>query len=141
MKKVLIVDDSSYMRMMVRKVVEKGGLCISFEAASAGKALEVFKNEKPDIVTLDLNMSEFRMDGMNLLSDMIKMNPEVHVVVVTAIGYEDVKERCIALGAKGYLIKPFNAKELLNVLPLNDDEFSIDEIVSESIEKKDTEEV
>jgi len=116
MKKVLIVDNSSYMRILVKKIVEKGGVYITYEASNKEEAIEIFKNEKPDIVTLDLNMSEFNRDGINVLTEMMNINPEAYVIVVSAVGYEDVKDKCIKLGAKSYLKKPFNTKELLQVL-------------------------
>lgn len=116
MKKILIVDDSSYMRMFVRKIIEKDGLCITFEASTKEEAVEIFKNEEPDIVTVDLNMSEFRMDGVSVLTEVIKIKPETSVIVISAVGYEHVKDECLALGAKGYIKKPFDAKELLKVL-------------------------
>lgn len=116
MKKILIVDDSSYMRMFVRKIIEKDGLCITFEASTKEEAVEIFKNEKPDIVTVDLNMSEFRMDGVSVLTEVMEIKPETSVIVISAVGYEHVKDECLALGAKGYIRKPFDAKELLKVL-------------------------
>ncbi|MDR3597378.1 response regulator [Clostridium sp.] len=115
MKKVLIVDDSSYMRMFLRKIIEKDGLCITLEASTKEEAIEMFKNEKPDVVTVDLNMSEFRMDGVSVLNEIMEINPEAAVIIISAVGYEHVKDECMALGAKGYLKKPFDAKELLNI--------------------------
>lgn len=116
MKKVLIVDDSSYMRMFVRKIIEKDGLCITFEASTKEEAIEIFKNEKPNVVTVDLNMSEFRMDGVAVLAEIMEINPEAVVIIISAVGYEHVKDECMALGAKGYLRKPFDAKDLLHAL-------------------------
>ena len=116
MKKVLIVDDSSYMRMFVKKIIEKGGLYIMYEASTKDEAIEVFKNEKPDIVTLDLNMSEFNRDGINVLTEIMNINPEAFVIIISAVGYEDVKDKCIALGAKSYIRKPFDTKTLLEAL-------------------------
>ena len=116
MKKVLIIDDSSYMRMFIKKIIEKGGLYIMYEASTKDDAIELFKNEKPDIVTLDLNMSEFNRDGINVLTEMMNINPEAAVIIISAVGYEDVKDKCIALGAKSYIRKPFDTKTLLEAL-------------------------
>ena len=116
MKKVLIIDDSSYMRMFIKKIIEKGGLYIMYEASTKDEAIEVFKNEKPDIVTLDLNMSEFNRDGINVLTEIMNINPEAFVIIISAVGYEDVKDKCIELGAKSYIKKPFDTKTLLQVL-------------------------
>ncbi|AKA68884.1 MULTISPECIES: response regulator [Clostridium] len=116
MKKVLIVDNSSYMRMFVKKIIEKGGFLNTFEASGREEAIEIFKAEKPDIVLLDLNMSEFRMDGMHVLSDIIKIDPEAVVIIMSAVGHEEVKDECIEAGAKGYIKKPFTTESLLKAL-------------------------
>lgn len=122
MRKVLIVDDSSYMRMLVKKIVEKGGLYIIYEASTKDEAIEIFKNEKPDIVTLDLNMSAFNRDGINALTEMMDINPKAFVIVVSAIGYEAVRDQCMKLGAKTYIKKPFDTKTLLKALEEYDEE-------------------
>ncbi|WMJ82223.1 response regulator [Clostridium sp. MB40-C1] len=116
MKKVLIVDNSSYMRMFVKKIIEKGDFHNIFEASSEEDAIEIFKIEKPDIVILDLNMSEFRMDGVRVLTDIMKINPETVVIIISAVGHENVKDECIALGAKSYIRKPFDTEILLKTL-------------------------
>lgn len=116
MKKVLIVDNSSYMRMFVRKIIEKGGSYTMFEASNKEDAVDMFKSEKPNIVILDLNMSEFRMDGIEVLTEIMKIDPEAVVIIISAVGYEDVKEQCIALGAKSYIRKPFDTQILLQTL-------------------------
>ena len=116
MKKVLIVDDSSYMRMFVKKIIEKEGFYTTFEASSKDDAIEVFKIENPDIVILDLNMSEFTMDGINVLTNIMQINPETVVIIVSAVGHEEVKDECMALGAKSYIRKPIDAETLLKTL-------------------------
>lgn len=116
MKKILIVDDSSYMRMFIKKVIEKDGSYIMLEASSKDDAIEMFKNENPNIVVLDLNMSRVRKDGIEVLMEIMTINPEVVAIIISAVGYEDVKNECLALGAKTYLRKPFDTKELLKTL-------------------------
>lgn len=116
MKKVLIIDNSSYMRMFVRKIIEKGSSCIVTEAEDKYDGLEKFEAEKPDVVILDLNMSEYTMDGIDVLKDIMRISPQTKVIIMSAVGHQEVKDECIELGAKGYIRKPINAKELLKVL-------------------------
>jgi two-component system chemotaxis response regulator CheY len=116
MKKVLIVDNSSYMRMFVKKIIEKGGTYTIFEASGKEDAMDIFKSENPDIVLLDLNMSEFTMDGIEVLTDIMKIKPETIIIIMSAVGHEDVKEQCISLGAKLYIKKPIDAQILLKTL-------------------------
>lgn len=116
MKKVLIVDNSSYMRMFAKKILEKEGSYSISEASGKTDALDVFQKELHDIVILDLNMSEFTMDGLDVLADIMKIKPETAVFIVSAVGHEAVKEKCLSLGAKGYIKKPFDATSLLKAL-------------------------
>jgi len=116
MKKVLIVDNSSYMRLFVKKIIEKGGPYEVSEAEGKYDALERFEIEKPDIVILDLNMSEFTMDGIDVLKEMKTKNPNANVIIMSAVGHQEVKDECLDLGAKAYIRKPINAKELLSAL-------------------------
>ncbi|MDF2878211.1 MAG: response regulator receiver protein [Clostridia bacterium] len=116
MKKVLIVDNSSYMRMFVKKIIEKEEGYTIFEAASKDAAMALFKSEKPNIVILDLNMAENTMEGMEVLKDVIKINPEAVVIIISAVGDENVKNECIALGAKCYIKKPIDTDALLKAL-------------------------
>jgi two-component system chemotaxis response regulator CheY len=116
MKKVLIVDDSSYMRKFVKKIIQKGGFYIIFEASTKEEAIEVYKTAKPDIMILDLNMSEVRNDGIYVLTEIMNINPRAIVIIISAVGYEDVRDECLALGAKSYIKKPFDTEILLNTL-------------------------
>jgi two-component system chemotaxis response regulator CheY len=116
MKKVLIVDNSSYMIMFVKKVIEKGGDYSIIEASDKDKAIEMFKSESPNIVILDLNMSEATMEGIDVLTDIIKINPEAFVIIISAVRLGDVKDKCIELGAKCYINKPIDTDILLKTL-------------------------
>lgn len=116
MKKVLIVDDSSYMRMFIKKIIKKNGSYIMFDASSKDDAVEMFKNTKPDIVILDLNMSEERMDGIHVMTNIRELDDQVVIIVISAVGYEEVKDKCIELGAKSYIKKPIDTEALLQAL-------------------------
>ncbi|MDS0526739.1 response regulator [Clostridium sp. SHJSY1] len=116
MRKVLIVDNSSYMRLFIKKIIEKIESSSIFEASGKDEAIESFNKEQPDIVFLDLNMSEARMDGITVLSEIMKINPETVVIITSAVGHEHVKDECLQLGAKEYIRKPFDTKELIAIL-------------------------
>ncbi|PJI10062.1 MULTISPECIES: response regulator [Clostridium] len=116
MKKVLIVDNSSYMRMFIRKIIEKNGSYKVSEAEGKDDSIERVNIEKPDIVILDLNMSEATLDGIEVLKDIMKINPETNVIIMSAVGHQDVKDECMALGAKSYIRKPVDTKALLKAM-------------------------
>jgi two-component system chemotaxis response regulator CheY len=116
MKKVLIVDNSSYMRMLVKKVIEKEERYEILEAASKAETMYTFKQESPEIVILDLNLGQTPMDGLEVLKEMVELKPETVIIIASAVGDDIAKEECIALGAKGYLTKPINTKLLIQTL-------------------------
>lgn len=116
MKKILIVDNSSYMRIFIKKIVEKGGAYTILEASGKDEAMDIFKSDNPSIVILDLNMAETTMEGIEVLTDIIKIDPEAVVIIISAVADEDVKEQCIELGAKRYIKKPIDTDVLLKTL-------------------------
>jgi two-component system chemotaxis response regulator CheY len=116
MKKVLIVDNSSYMRIFIRKIIENGGFENIFEASGVEDSIELFKSENPEIVILDLNMSEATMDGITVLTDIMNINPETVVIITSAVRHQYVKDECLGLGAKEYIQKPFDTEDLLKIL-------------------------
>jgi two-component system chemotaxis response regulator CheY len=116
MKKVLIIDDSSYMRMFLKKIIQKTGSYMTLEASTKEQAMELFNATEPDIVTLDLNISEVRRDGIDLLTEIMNINPETVVIIISASGYENYRDECLALGAKSYIKKPFDTEVLLQAL-------------------------
>lgn len=110
MKKLLIVDDSSVMRRTIEKNLADYDLEIIGQAANGHEAVEIVKQERPDVVTLDITMPE--MDGIACLEEIMKINPSTKVMIITALS--DKLTGLIALdkGARGFLYKPVSAKDL-----------------------------
>lgn len=108
MKKILIVDDSMFMRMTLRNNLPKGYEVI--EADSGAKALEQFKEQKPDLVLLDIVMPEGEEEGVEVLREIMRINPQACVVMITAVGQNAIMDQCKELGAKDYIVKPFDEK-------------------------------
>jgi len=107
-KKILIVDDSLFMRMTLRNnLIEEYEIV---EADSGSEALEQFEKEKPDLVLLDIVMPQGEEEGVRVLKEIIKNNPQACVVMITAVGQEAIIEECKKLGAKDYIVKPFDEK-------------------------------
>jgi two-component system chemotaxis response regulator CheY len=82
------------------------------EADSGAKALERFEKENPDLVLLDIVMPEGEEEGVMVLRSIIEKNPEAQVVMITAVGQDAVIDQCRKLGAKDYIVKPFDAKQV-----------------------------
>jgi len=108
MKKILIADDSLFMRMTLKNILSKEYEIV--EADSGAKTLEQFKIEKPDLVLLDIVMPEGEEEGVRVLREIMKDNPKACVVMITAVGQDTIIEECSKLGARDYIIKPFDEK-------------------------------
>ena len=111
MPKVLIVDDTAFMRKLLKNILFGAGYDIAGEAENGKQAVELYKELNPDVVTMDIVMPE--MNGIDALKQIKSMDKEAKVVMCTAIGQEKIVNTAIKLGAKGYIIKPFQAPKVL----------------------------
>ena len=110
MTKVLIVDDSSFMRALLRKILEKIGIKDIIEASLGKQAIEENKKQKPDLVLLDVILPD--IGGEEVLAEAMKTIPKPKVIMVTAVGQKPMLEKCMKMGVKGYIIKPFDNKKV-----------------------------
>ena len=115
---VLIVDDSSSMRAIIRKIMKVSGFNIGelLEAADGKEAIKVLTDEWVDLVLADINMPN--MNGLELISEMKKdeMLKSIPVVMVTTEGSEKRIQESMKLGASGYIKKPFLTEEIKRTL-------------------------
>lgn len=109
--KVLIVDDTAFMRKLLRNILFSGGFDIVGEAENGKQAVELYKQLKPDLVMLDIVMPE--MNGIETLKAIKQIDPNAKVIMCTAIGQEKIVKAAIKLGAKGYIVKPFQAQKVI----------------------------
>lgn len=114
MIKVLVVDDAAFMRLSVRKMLEKSGFEIVGEAENGYEAITKARDLKPDIITMDITMPE--MDGIAALAQILKFDPKTKVLMVSAMGQEIMVREAIMAGAKSFLVKPFKKEDLVAAL-------------------------
>lgn len=112
-KRILIVDDSSIMRKMVRKNLEAGNHVIVGEAKNGREAIKLYQELKPDFVTMDVTMRE--MDGFTAAKEIFKFDPHAKIIFLSNLNEEKYSGDAERLGAKGYINKN-NAKEMLRIL-------------------------
>ncbi len=112
-KRVLIVDDSSIMRKMIRSTLENANHQILGEAKNGKDAVELYKALKPDLVTMDITMRE--MDGFSAAKEIISFDPDAQIVFLSNLDEDKYNEDVKRIGAIGFVNK-HNAKEILNII-------------------------
>ncbi len=110
MARVLIVDDAKFMRTLVKDALTSAGHQIVGEAENGNQAVEMYRNLKPELVTMDITMRE--KDGLEAASDILKMDSAAKIIMVTALGQEDLLARAIKMGVKDFVVKPFPPERL-----------------------------
>lgn len=114
MKKVLVVDDASFMRLSLKTMLENNDYEVVGEAENGKRAVEMYKKYTPDIITMDLTMPE--MDGVEAIKEIKGINSSATIVVISAMGQEYKVKEAIVAGAKTFIVKPFQEELLLKTL-------------------------
>ncbi|WP_276496137.1 response regulator [Pontibacter litorisediminis] len=114
MKRILIVDDSFYMRTMLKNMLTDAGYEIVGEAPNGQTALELAKETKPDLITLDVILPD--NTGLEVLKGIRAEQPEQRVIIVSAVGQEVIVNEAMENGAKSYIVKPFSEENVLEVV-------------------------
>lgn len=114
MAKLQIVDDSKYLRLMIKKILKRHGHSIIAEAGTGSEAIEQYKQYQPDLVTMDVVMP--KVNGLQAVKEIMTMDPKARIVVVTALGHEPLIRQALKLGAKDFVIKPFKVEQLVQAV-------------------------
>lgn len=111
-KNVLIVDDSLYMRTVIKEALEIGGYRVIGQASNGEEAIDLAFDLQPDIITLDNILPD--MIGTDILKVYTEEGLSSKVIMISAVGQESVIQEGLSLGAKAYLVKPFTSDQLLS---------------------------
>ena len=111
---VMIVDDSAFIRKVLRNIVEKEGYCVVCEAVNGQEAVDLYKEYKPDIVTMDITMPV--MDGVTALEKIKEYDSEASVVMVTSAGQQKKVIQALKSGAFQFCMKPLDKDEVVKFL-------------------------
>ncbi|ENN96252.1 response regulator receiver protein [Methanocaldococcus villosus KIN24-T80] len=113
--KVLVVDDSAFMRNILKRILTQTGKFVVVGEASNGKeAIEKAKELQPDLITMDIVMPE--MDGITATREIKKILPNVKIVMCTSVDQEKKVIEALEAGADGYIVKPFQAQKVIDEL-------------------------
>jgi two-component system chemotaxis response regulator CheY len=116
MRNVLIVEDSKAIRSMIRVSLEEAGGFFAVEAGNGFEALKTLPTRRFDLIITDINMPD--INGLELIG-FVKSNPEykdIPLVIVSTEKSDEDKKRGLALGASGYVVKPFTKEDLMSMI-------------------------
>lgn len=106
--KILIADDSSFMRKVLKDILAEAGFENFIECEDGKECLEKYKSEKPDLILLDIIMPG--LDGIEVIKQIGK---EAKIIVISAVGQEKMIEEAKSYGAKDYIVKPFDKEDVI----------------------------
>lgn len=109
--KLMIVDDSNIVRRAIEKYLGPLDMTLVGTAGDGEKAIELFKQFQPDFVTLDITMP--KMDGLACLDEMMRINRDAKVLVISALSDPENGLQALKKGAQGFLSKPITEGALL----------------------------
>lgn len=113
-EKILVVDDSYYMRTILKNMIIDAGYEVVDEAANGQDAISIAGKEKPDLITLDLILPD--NSGLDVLKKIKGDNPDIHIIVVSAVGQENIVQQALESGAAAYIVKPFEEKRVVETI-------------------------
>ena len=114
MARVLVVDDAAFMRKVVSDALAAGGHEVIGQAGNGTEAVTQFTELRPELITLDITMPE--KDGLQALSEIMTIDPGARVLMCSALGQESKVIESIKLGAKDFVVKPFQPDRLLEAV-------------------------
>jgi two-component system, chemotaxis family, chemotaxis protein CheY len=114
--KLLIVDDSSVVRLAIQRDLENGHITEVDQAADGEEAVRLYQEKLHDVITLDITMP--RMDGLTCLENLLNINPEAKILIISALRDRATALTALKRGARGFLCKPVNPDELREAFEL-----------------------
>lgn len=113
-KTVLIVDDVAFVRKTLAEILTRAHYQVVGEAVDGEQAVQMYRQLRPDLVTMDMVMP--KLSGIEAARKIIKADKEAKIIIVSAMGQENLVMEAINVGARDYLVKPFTSTELLKTV-------------------------
>lgn len=114
---ILIVDDSAFMRGIIRNTLKQVGYNEIYEAADGPQAIEAVGFHHPSVVTLDITMPG--MSGLDTLAHIKSLYPDIRVVMCSSMGQSSHVKEAIRLGASDFIVKPFEPTQMVSIITKN----------------------
>lgn len=113
-ERILIVDDSPIIHSLLGKALRKNGYEVCGDAKNGREALELFEQVKPDLVFMDVTMPV--MDGLAAAKELKARHPGSHIIMLTAMGDEEMMRQAAEAGVDIFLKKPFNEYKIVSAI-------------------------
>ncbi|MBU2478028.1 MAG: response regulator [Gammaproteobacteria bacterium] len=113
-RRVIVADDEMMMRQVLKVILTEGGFEIVAEATNGLEVISKCQQLKPDLLCLDINMP--KKNGIEALQELRESLPNLQVVMISGDASTDKVKEAISLGARGFILKPFNAQQVLTRL-------------------------
>ncbi|MDF2925276.1 MAG: CheY4 [Paenibacillaceae bacterium] len=109
--KVMVVDDTAFMRMVMRSLLEGMGHKVVAEAANGAEAVRMYQTVRPDLITMDITMPE--LDGISAVRKIKQMDSSARIIMCSAMGQREMVLEAIRNGAADFVVKPVQKERLL----------------------------
>lgn len=113
-KKIMLVDDAAFMRMMIKNTLEQNGYTDIIEAKDGEEAVALYQQEQPDLTLLDITMPN--MDGLEALKAIKAINNNCKIVMCSAMGQENMVLEALKFGAADFIVKPFKPERIMKTV-------------------------
>ena len=114
MSRVLVVDDIPFIRSVILDILIEANYNDNLEASDGARALAIYKESKPDVVLLDINMPI--LDGIEALKRIVKFDKEATIIMCSSLGDQESIIKAISLGAKDFIVKPFRKERIVSAI-------------------------
>ncbi len=111
---VMIVDDATFMRMMLKDILTKNGFTVVGEAENGAVAVEMHRQLRPNLTVMDITMPE--MDGLQAVKEIRRHDPQARIVMCSAMGQQSMVIEAIQSGAKDFVVKPFQVERVIEAI-------------------------
>ena len=110
----LVCDDAMFMRTMIGDILREAGLTVAGEAQTGAEAVRLYRDLRPDVVTMDIVMPD--MDGIEAVRAILSEDPQARILICSAMGQQALVTEAMAAGARDFVVKPFQPARVVEAV-------------------------